>query len=347
MTELTASKPSLRARAAAVRRSSDGAGNESIRIQPALVGHAIPWLIEPAREPLDLTEWASSHRDTITSLLREHRALLFRGFRAWADEELGRFLEAISDGPRLEYRDRSTPRQEIQDRLYTSTQYPAEHAIAQHNEGTYWRVWPLTIAFGCVIAPEDRGATPIADCRRVLARLDPDLVGRFHEKGVRYVRNYNDGFGLRWQDVFQTTDPAEVEAYCRDNAIEVEWKAKQRLRTRQVRAALAVHPRTGEKVWFNHAAFFHVSSLEPEIRTSLVAELGEAELPYNTYYGDGTPIEPEALDQIRQAYRDETVRFAWQRGDVLLLDNMTIAHGREPYTGERRIIVGMSEPYGG
>lgn len=347
MTNVTTSKPSLRARAAAVRRPDGDSADDTIRSQPALAGQAIPRLIEPAREPLDLALWASAHRDTITGLLREHRALLFRGFRPWADDELVRFLEAVSDGPRLEYRDRSTPRQEVQDRLYTSTQYPADHAIAQHNEGTYWRTWPLTIVFGCAIAPEEQGATPITDCRRVLARLDPELVTRFRDKGICYVRNYNDGLGLAWQDVFQTADAAEVEAYCRDNAIEVEWKAGQRLRTRQVRAALAVHPRSGEPVWFNHAAFFHVSSLEPAIRTALLAELDEADLPYNTYYGDGTPIESAALEQIRQAYRDETVRFAWQRGDVLLLDNMTIAHGRDPYRGERRIIVGMSDPFSG
>lgn len=36
--------------------------------------------------------------------------------------------------------------------------------------------------------------------------------------------------------------------------------------------------------------------------------------------------------------------FSWGKGDILLLDNMSIAHGREPYAGERKIVVAMSEP---
>ena len=34
--------------------------------------------------------------------------------------------------------------------------------------------------------------------------------------------------GLPWQDVFQTADKAEVEAYCRDNRIQFEWKGDER-----------------------------------------------------------------------------------------------------------------------
>jgi alpha-ketoglutarate-dependent taurine dioxygenase len=70
-------------------------------------------------------------------------------------------------------------------------------------------------------------------------------------------------------------------------------------------------------------------------------------LPYNTYYGDGTPIEPEVVEQIQAAYRAEMVVFPWEPGDVLLLDNLTVAHGRRPYTGERQVVVAMAEPQSG
>ena len=56
------------------------------------------------------------------------------------------------------------------------------------------------------------------------------------------------------------------------------------------------------------------------------------------------PIEDEVLDQLRAAYRAATVTFPWQVGDVLLLDNMLVAHGRAPFTGQRRVLVGMAEP---
>jgi alpha-ketoglutarate-dependent taurine dioxygenase len=37
-----------------------------------------------------------------------------------------------------------------------------------------------------------------------------------------------------------------------------------------------------------------------------------------------------------------TVR--WEAGDILLLDNMLVAHGRRAFTGPRQIVVAMAEP---
>jgi alpha-ketoglutarate-dependent taurine dioxygenase len=111
-----------------------------------------------------------------------------------------------------------------------------------------------------------------------------------------------------------------------------------------VRPALGRHPQTGEMVWFNHATFFHVTTLEPEVRDVLMRTLGPEDLPTNTCYGDGSLIEPDVLDELREAYRQETVTFQWQEGDILLLDNMLVAHGRACYSGPRKILVGMSEP---
>src|SRR6185295_14100684 len=95
------------------------------------------------------------------------------------------------------------------------------------------------------------------------------------------------------------------------------------------------HPNTGEEVWFNHAAFFHVSTLDPIVRDVLLETIGEENLPNNTYYGDGSPIESSVLEEIRAAYAQEIVAFPWQEGDILMLDNMLVAHGRSPYSGPR------------
>src|SRR5262249_24836775 len=153
------------------------------------------------------------------------------------------------------------------------------------------------------------------------------------------------GFGLPWQTVFQTDDKEVVEEHCRRNGIQTEWKYGNRLRTRALLPAVIRHPRAGEPIWFNHATFFHYTTLDPWVQEALFEEFErEEDFPTNTYYGDGAPIEQDVLDRLRKIYHQQTVTFAWERGDVLLLDNIMVAHGRAPYSGARRILVGMSEP---
>ena len=107
----------------------------------------------------------------------------------------------------------------------------------------------------------------------------------------------------------------------------------------------SVNPETGEAVWFNHIAFWHISSLDPKTRGMLVRDFKEDGVPYNTYYGDGSPIEDSVVDELRKAYDSETIKFKWQKGDLLYMDNMLVSHGRSPYSGPRKIIVGMGNPY--
>lgn len=328
----------------APRRAIGGAGESVVREEMLHSGPPLPLVIRPSVVGLDPLAWARGHREMIEQRVHRHGAVLFRGFPIQSAEAFHAFVEAVV-GELMEYRERSSPRHEEGNRVYTSTDHPADQRIFLHNEHSYARRFPLKLFFCCMQPSEEGGQTPIADTRRVLERVPAGVRAKFAEHGWMYVRNFGDGFGLSWQTVFQTSDPAEVEAYCALNGIECEWKPGNRLRTRQVRPATAVHPRTGERSWFNHATFFHVSTLPAEMRDGLLADFAEEDLPNNTYYGDGSSIEPETIDTLREAYRAETVMFDWERGDVLLVDNMLASHAREPFRGERRVLVAMADPY--
>ncbi|WNW10410.1 TauD/TfdA family dioxygenase [Pseudomonas sp. DTU_2021_1001937_2_SI_NGA_ILE_001] len=304
--------------------------------------HTLPLVIEPAVADVDLVTWAASERHNLEAKLLQHGALLFRGFGVRSVEQFDQVIAALSPGA-LEYMFRASPRTRVGGNIYTSTDYPADQMIFPHNEHSYSPRFPLRLFFYCQQPSETGGETPIGSTRAVKAAISPQIEARFREKGVLYVRNYGDGFGLPWQSVFQSEDRGEVEAYCASVGIEVEWKENNRLRTRQRGPAVVRHPRTGEEVWFNHATFFHISTLPPAIRGSLQSNFADLDLPTNTFYGDGEPIEPQVLDALRTAYLDSLVRFSWQPGDVLFIDNMLTVHGREPFTGKRAILTGMAE----
>ena len=307
-------------------------------------GMTLPLVIEPSIENVSLIAWAAENRELIEQTLLRHGAILFRGFPVATPEPFQEFCRTLS-GELLEYRERSSPRTRVHGNVYSSTDYPPDQTIFPHNEHSYSLTFPLRIYFFCETPAAEGGETPIADTRKVLQRIDRQVAARFIEKKWMYVRNFGDGFGLSWQTVFQTQDKSVVERYCEASGIEVEWKEGNRLRTRQVRDAITVHPQTGEAIWFNHATFFNVSTLEQRIRETLLAEFAEEDLPNNSYYGDGSRIEPEVINHLRTAYEEELVAFPWQKGDILLLDNMLTAHGRARYVGERRILVAMAEPF--
>ena len=316
-----------------------------VTMQPLVPGSMLPLVARPAVAGVDLVSWAKNHLNVIHADLSRYGAILFRGFELRGPEVFAEFIRATSDGDLLAYTNRSTPRTEIGGNIYTATEYPANQVIPLHNENSYQSSWPLKIYFFCVTSPKQGGATPLADSRKVFDRIRPEIREEFARRKVMYVRNYGDSLDLDWQQVFQTIDRTEVEAFCRREGLEFEWKDRTRLRTRQICQAVASHPETGEMIWFNQAHLFHVSSLAPDVSEYLLAEIKQAELPRNAYYGDGTPIEPSFLEEIRAAYREETVTFTWQEGDILLVDNMLVAHGREPFVGSRKVLVGMSEPY--
>ncbi|HEX8149206.1 MAG TPA: TauD/TfdA family dioxygenase [Pyrinomonadaceae bacterium] len=345
MTNSEPKVPELRKPGAARRKPVSVSPAGLVTEGPLAPGAELPLVIRPAVKGVDLAGWAARQREFIEAKLLRHGGLLFRGFGVRTPEAFEGFIRAVSGEP-LEYRERSSPRSQVSGNIYTSTDHPASQSIFLHNENSYQHTWPLKVYFCCAVAAERQGETPIADVRRVYARISPETRERFRRRQWMYVRNFGDGLGLPWQTVFQTEDPAAVEEHCRRNGIRAEWKEGGRLRTRAVRPALARHPKTGEVVWFNHATFFHVTTLDPSVRDLLREEFADDDLPTNTCYGDGSPIEDEVLEELRRAYREETVCFPWEEGDVMLLDNMLVAHGRSPYAGRRQILVGMAEPCG-
>ncbi|HXS01746.1 MAG TPA: TauD/TfdA family dioxygenase [Pyrinomonadaceae bacterium] len=303
----------------------------------------MPLVIEPSSTDLDLVSWASDRRQFIADELSRHGALLLRGFSIRSVQQFEQFIDVTSGGA-LPYSERSSPRSQVSGNIFTSTDYPASEKIFLHNEQSYNLQFPLKIYFFCLLPAEVGGETPVADTRQLLASIRPDIRRRFSEQGYLYVRNFGNGFGLSWQETFQTSSKTEVEQYCRQHQIGCQWLAGNRLRTSQRRDAIATHPRTGEQAWFNHATFFHVSTLEPVIRERVLAEFPEVALPNNTYYGDGSRIEAETMDHLQGVYLQHKIPFTWQQFDVLMLDNMLAAHGREAFKGQRKVVTGMADP---
>ncbi|MGA9767850.1 MAG: condensation domain-containing protein, partial [Blastocatellia bacterium] len=334
------------------KNGSGSNGRSGIRIaSDRIVNYAylssnqlLPLIISPAINNLNQCEWALYNNQALEAKLWRHGAILFRGFQIETVSDFHDFVKTFSS-ELMTYDEPTTPRSLVGENVYTSTDYSADQIILPHNERSYSITVPQKLYFWCDTPAQVGGLTPLCDSRKVWQRIHQSVREEFIRKGWMFVRNFSDEVGLRWQNIFQSSDPKVVEEYCRRASIEWEWKPGGRLTTRQVRAPIAKHPVTGETVWFNHVVFFHVSTLEPKLREILLSNYGEENLPNNTYYGDGSPIDESVIRHLRDAYDQETVSFPWQKGDLIILDNLLTSHGRTSYSGNRKILFAMAEPY--
>jgi alpha-ketoglutarate-dependent taurine dioxygenase len=288
-------------------------------------------------------EWLRSQRDQLRGVLDVHGALVLAGLPVWSPGHFARVRDCLIT-ERAAYREKATPRSSFGDDVYSSTDFPAAQSIRPHNENSYTLAFPALLAFCCLISPDEGGATPVTDVRQVLRDIPQVLLDEFRSRGWALMRNYSDDFGLPWTTAFGTSDKAKVDEYCAGNLIANEWRNDGALRTTQRRSALITHPRTGDEVWFNHLVFWSEWSLLPMMRDVMIAEFGSDGLPFSTMYGDGEPVAEQDIKLIDDAYHAATVRRSWAPGDVMIVDNLLAAHGREPFTGDRRVLVAMGDP---
>jgi len=296
----------------------------------------------PALDMREGCAWLAAIRAELRAGLDVEGAVLIRGLPVRDTTDFALVRDAITR-ERAHYREQATPRTSFGDDIYSSTDFPVDQRIMPHNENSYTLEFPGLLLFGCLVPAEHGGATPVADCRKVFNAIPQEMIGRFRAAGWGLIRNYTDYFGLGWRTAFGTQDPVEVMRYCAENKIGASWEAGGRLQTVQRRSAIIRHPRLGQEVWFNHVAFWNVWSLAQEFREALLGALTVAELPYNTVYGDGQPLTAQEIGMLLAAYDSATVRVPWQSGDIMVVDNILAAHGRDSYRGRRTVLVAMGE----
>ncbi|MFI1766585.1 TauD/TfdA family dioxygenase [Streptomyces sp. NPDC020800] len=293
--------------------------------------------------PGDASSWAAEWRESLRAQVTQHGALLVRGLDLREESRAGAVLAGLA-GTLMPEREAFAPRQAYGPGLYSSTTWPANQPMCMHHELSYLLEVPGLMLFACLTAPAQGGATAVADAEAVLQALPTTLTERFEREGWLLTRSYNDEIGASLTESFGTDDRTAIESYCRANGIDFTWLADGSLRTEQRRSAIVRHPLTGRRCWFNQIAFLNQWTLAEEVREYLVDVYGEDGLPFNTRYGDGSPIGEDVVQQLNATYEEHTRREPWQAGDLLLVDNIRTAHSREPFTGERQVLVGMAEP---
>jgi hypothetical protein len=305
--------------------------------------------VQPGRLPMlrvespgDAARWAAEHLDTLRAAVVQHGALLVRGLGLRDPAETEAVFRRL--GGLMTEREAFASRRRYSPGVYSSSKWPPNQPMCMHHELSYALEFPGLMLFACLTPPTDGGATPVADSTNVLRALPGELKERFERMGWLLIRNYNDEIGAPVATAFGTDDRCAVESYCRANAIEFDWHGDGALHTWQRRSAIVHHPRTGQRCWFNQIAFLNEWTIDPEVRGYLVDTYGEDGLPFNTRFGNGDQIGADVVQAINEVYEAHTAREPWQRGDLMLVDNVRTAHGRDRFAGPREVLVAMADP---
>jgi len=333
-------------------QASDSIGTrrrETVSMTPDLVSCELPlqeWgpvKISANETGVDLCSWLENNRMTFRELFDNHGSLLFRNFNIREVEQFSKVSEYLIDdlvtdnGEHRAINDSGT--------VQTPVEYSKSHKLLWHNENTFNALWPSKILFGCHTPSDEGGETPLVDCNAIYEAIPKNMVDKFAKYGVMYVRNYGceDGVGLGWKTVFSTDSRSVVEEKCREQNIQFEWKPNDRLVTYSIRPAFIKHPISGKFCWVAQIQHWHHSCLDKATRTSLETIHETEDFPRNCFIGNGEVIEDEFVINLLKVYEDIEFVFQWQKGDVLILDNRSIAHGRNEYIGERFLMVSIGD----
>lgn len=288
----------------------------------------------------NLATYLNAHKSAVDEALQKSGAVLFRGFDVAGSDQFDAAVAAYGEAnfPYAESLSNAV-RVNVTDRVFTANEAPPTTSIYLHHEMAQTPIYPSKLFFYCEIAPGEGGATPLCRSDILLDKLRkdaPDLVTAFAEKGVRYTNilppedDIGSGQGRSWRSMLSMEKRELAEARLDDLGYDWQWMDDGSLRMTSPKLDAVRTLGDGRKVFFNQliAAFRGWSDKRNEASKSIT-------------FGDGTPITPNDMASAIQISDALSYDLEWQAGDVALVDNFLVMHGRRPFSGKRRVLASL------
>lgn len=287
-----------------------------------------------------VSHWVKDNLGSLKQELAEHGAILFRGFPLVTDLDFDAFIQ-LFDLQNFTYTDSlsNAVRRNRTERVFTANEAPANIAIYLHHEMAQTPVYPSALFFFCELPAATGGATPLCRSDTLLTQIEevlPAFVHDCEQKGVKYTNTMPDqedlksGQGRSWRSTLNATDKTAAEAKLRSLGYDWQWLPEDNLRvTTPVLPAVRTLA-DGRRVFFNQliAAFQGWQDKRNVAQKSIS-------------FGDGTVIDPQAMAKVVELAEQLSFDMNWQAGDVALVDNSLVMHGRRPFQGERRVLASL------
>lgn len=288
----------------------------------------------------DLTGFLATAKDEIGKVLQDVGTVLFRGFAIPNPEAFHSVVEAYGEAA-FTYEESlsNAVRLNVTSRVFTANEAPSDVEIFLHHEMAQTPIFPSKLMFYCEVAPEYGGTTPLCRSDALFSELelrDPEVASAFDSRGVRYsnvMPSENDklsGQGRSWRATLGVDTPSAAEERLDFLGYKWEWRENHTLRVISPKLPAVRTLKDGRKTFFNQliAAFCGWSDKRNSASSSVT-------------FGDGEPITMEHMRSPIEISRELTYDHEWRVGDVVLIDNFLVMHGRRPFRGQRRILASL------
>lgn len=317
-----------------------GSAHESFPEQVPDAGDMIPVLLAE-NGACGEQELATAVRNVIDELLPQHGGVHITGLPLTDRASFERLVAAMGYD-RLGYRGGIAVRKIDSEVALTASEEDARITLSPHNEMAYLAKYPRKIIFFCETAAPVGGEVPVNDIRETVKLIPDDVLEAFRKRGIRYHRNlprHSSRGQMSWVDTFGTDDKQAVERHLAESNYDFRWSDGDRLHYSYRHTAFVPHPDTGEELWFNQVTELHSSYWRSH--PDFPSDLPEDEYPATTTYGDGEPLDEDLVAFLRGTLWRTTRAVRMRPGDVLVLDNQVLQHGRFAYEGDRRHFVSL------
>ncbi|UXY17142.1 TauD/TfdA family dioxygenase [Chitiniphilus purpureus] len=269
------------------------------------------------------TPFGALKKESVFKQLAESGYILFRDFQVDI-ERFSQFVQALSVRVTLD------PARSFGGGRDVAQKVDAGYdALGLHCENGNSPFMPHLCWFYCEKAPKLGSQTTVCDGYRVWDRLSPQSQKAFLEQDIVYNRNVEEAKWKRF--VFHMLQQAKpLEDIRLDDLIALVNDPEQTRITDNGDGSIHYAFRTAAV----HPTLF---SERPAFANSILGPSYHYEKPVITF-ADESPLTAELLEEIASVSESVTDNLDWQDGDVALIDNTRVMHGRRAIVDPDRSI---------
>ncbi len=253
--------------------------------------------------------------ESIINLFQREGALLFRGFETNVDTFTAFSNKFSKDF--MDYTGGVFNRRVINGDATVLSVNDFNNEIKLHGEMYYQKTIPLMLWFFCVHPPKEDGETIICDGKRFFEELSQPLKDLFSQKKLKYKGHLDKE---SWKKRYKTNDFNVLKELCKSSDLHLTINPDESIDIHYI--CSAIHPSSsGEYQVF-------INSLLPV----------KAMSPDSVSFEDGSKINDDIMQELNEISERITTEIIWEKGDILMIDNTRIMHGRRAFTDDKREI---------